>query len=163
MKCTIAVLAAVVEDVGGPQPSAAQPFDLAQGERGEERCYKSFRIAIDVKVIRMLQGMGINRYSETMLIGSSYDPHIVGLSIGMAIAVSYLTIALDGQLTTEPRSHRGGLTRGAAIASAWFAAMYLTVPTLGTRNQPFGEVRIMLSLLVVAIAAGIGVEVINGE
>ncbi|MCT7955781.1 response regulator [Laspinema palackyanum] len=111
----------------------------------------------------MLQGMGINRYSETMLTGS-YDPHIVGLSMGMAIAVSYLTIALDGPLKTEPRSPRGGLTRGAAIASAWFAGMYLTGPTLGTRDQPFGgEVRIMLSLLVMAIAAGIGVAVIKGE
>ncbi|MCT7960244.1 response regulator [Laspinema sp. D1] len=111
----------------------------------------------------MLQGMGINRYSETMLTGS-YDPHIVGLSMGMAIAVSYLTIALDEPIQTEPRSYRGGLTRGAAIASAWFAGMYLTGPTLGTRDQPFGgEVRIMLSLLVMAIAAGIGVAVINGE
>lgn len=79
-----------------------------------------------------------------MLTGS-YDPHIVGLSIGMAIAVSDLTIALDGPIQPEPRSHRGGLTRGAAIASAWFAGMYLTGPTLGTRNQPCGEVRMMLS------------------
>ncbi len=43
---TYSSLKSVVEDVGGPQPSAAQPFDLAQGERGEDRCYKSFRIAI---------------------------------------------------------------------------------------------------------------------
>lgn len=111
----------------------------------------------------MLQGMGISRYSETMLT-SSYDPHIVGLSMGMAIAGSELTIALDGPIQTEPRSQRGGLTRGAQIASAWFTGMYLTGSTLGTSNQPFtGEVRMMLSLLVMAIAAGIGVAVINGE
>ncbi|AFY85195.1 response regulator [Oscillatoria acuminata] len=111
----------------------------------------------------MLQGMGINRYSETMLSGS-YDPHIVGLSIWMAIALFALTIALDGQIKTEPRSHRGGLTRDAAIVSGWLGGLYLTNVILGARNQCFiGEVRIMLSLLVMAIAAGVTVAVINGE
>ncbi|MBO0348829.1 hypothetical protein J0895_06890 [Phormidium pseudopriestleyi FRX01] len=101
----------------------------------------------------MLQSRGINRYSETVLTGS-YDPHIVGLLIWMAIAVSYIAIALDGSMKIEPRSHRGGLIKGAAIASVWLPGMYLTGPTLG-RNQPFAEeVRIMLSLLVMAIAAG---------
>ncbi|MCT7986697.1 response regulator [Laspinema sp. A4] len=111
----------------------------------------------------MLQGMGIYRSSETMLTGS-YDPHIVGLSMGIAIAISYLLIALDGLMKTEPRSHQGELTKGAAIALAGLIGMYLTGPLLGMRNVPFAEeVRIMLSLLVMAIAAGIAIAVINGE
>lgn len=95
-------------------------------------------------MIRMLQFRGINHYSETMLTGS-YDPHIVGLSIWMAIAASDFMSTVDGPMKTEPRSHRGGLTRSTVIASAWVAGMYLTGPTLGTRNQPCGEVRMMLS------------------
>ncbi|MCT7995809.1 hypothetical protein [Laspinema olomoucense] len=89
----------------------------------------------NIKVICMLQGMGINRYRETVLNGS-YDPHIVGLSMGMAIAVFDREIALDGLIQTEPRSHRGELTRGVAIPSTGFAGMYLTGPTLGRGTSP---------------------------
>jgi len=75
----IAILAAVVEDVGGPQPPST-PFDPSAGlraqdrplpkrERGEDRCYKSckecysgyrtLRIQL-LKAVRQSDKIGIN-------------------------------------------------------------------------------------------------------